>query len=291
VRGAARPAIELRPAREDEHVAIDAGVVANDPPSRGHNPMPLGNQLPYLGHLLEHGTILVAELDGRVAGFGASIDIGVAVHLADLFVAPDLHGRGIGGRLLPVLFGDRWPRTTYSSDDPRAMPLYIRAGLRPRWPNLFVHGDARALPPVGGLETVELGVDEVASIERRWSGLDRRRDYGFFVEAMPGGRGFVVRRGRRELAVGSSRQRLHGRGRALDRLVVAPDAEVVPATLAGIGFAADDDGRLAISIGGPHPVLPILIGAGFRLVDRDTFMSSTPGLLDPERTLVQTGIP
>ena len=29
---------------------------------------------------------------------------------------------------------DAWPRTTFASDDPRAMPLYLRAGMRPWWP-------------------------------------------------------------------------------------------------------------------------------------------------------------
>ena len=36
---------------------------------------------------------------------------------------------------------------------------------------------------------------------------------------------------------------------------------------------------------GPHPVLPILLDAGYRIVDRDTFCSSEPGWLDPERIL------
>jgi hypothetical protein len=33
------------------------------------------------------------------------------------------------------------------------------------------------------------------------------------------------------------------------------------------------------------------VDAGFRIFDRDTFMASEPGLIDPERTIVDPGIP
>jgi hypothetical protein len=36
---------------------------------------------------------------------------------------------------------------------------------------------------------------------------------------------------------------------------------------------------------GPHPALRALLEAGVRIVDRDTFMASRPGLVDPERLL------
>jgi hypothetical protein len=34
----------------------------------------------------------------------------------------------------------------------------------------------------------------------------------------------------------------------------------------------------------------VLLASGFRIRDRDTFMTSDPGLIDPARTLANTGI-
>jgi hypothetical protein len=36
---------------------------------------------------------------------------------------------------------------------------------------------------------------------------------------------------------------------------------------------------------GPHPALPVLLDAGFRVVDRDIFLATTPDFVDPERLL------
>ena len=33
-------------------------------------------------------------------------------------------------------------RTTFASEDPRALPLYIRAGMQPIWASLYLQGDA-----------------------------------------------------------------------------------------------------------------------------------------------------
>lgn len=59
-----------------------------------------GSDPAYLAYLLEHGTLLVAERDGSVRGFGATRLIGhgpAAVSmLCDLFVHPGTHGRGCG---------------------------------------------------------------------------------------------------------------------------------------------------------------------------------------------------
>src|SRR4051794_38224197 len=90
----------------------------------------------YTAHLRERGTLLVARMGGQVVGYGATVDIAGASLLADLFVDPARHGAGVGGALLGAL----WPvgprasaRFTFASHDPRAMSLYLRAGLIPWW--------------------------------------------------------------------------------------------------------------------------------------------------------------
>ena len=71
----------------------------------------------------------------------------VRVHLADLFVGPTPRP---GHRPAAARRGVRrrpWPRTTFASDDPRALPLYVRAGMPPLWPSLYVERPRDASEP------------------------------------------------------------------------------------------------------------------------------------------------
>ncbi len=43
-------------------------------------------------------------------------------------------------------------------------------------------------------------------------------------------------------------------------------------------------------VAGPSPVLPVLLAAGFRITDRDEFMASDPGLVDPARLVPNPGM-
>ena len=111
-----------------------------------------GSDPAYLAYLLEHGTLLVAERDGSVTGFGATRLIGqgpAAISmLCDLFIHPGTHGRGCGRAILSQL----WPgepgrdgprRMTFSSLHAHALPLYTRFGLDAWWPLLYLAGDVR----------------------------------------------------------------------------------------------------------------------------------------------------
>ena len=59
------------------------------------------------------------------------LDTGRARMLADLFVEPGRLGQGLGRPLLTALFEDAPVRATFASSDPRALPLYVRAGMTP----------------------------------------------------------------------------------------------------------------------------------------------------------------
>jgi hypothetical protein len=162
--------------------------------------------------------------------------------------------------------------------------------MMPLWPNLYVLGDARRIagPPlrVRGAEPAE-----AAAVETAWSGVDRGADYDRWAR-LQGGRPWIAEdAGGRLAAVGLDRRRRRGDGRWLIRLVVAPDADPIESMLAGIAASADDEGRIGTCLPGPSPVLRPLLEAGFRIVDRDTYMASEPGLLDPDRMIVDTGIP
>jgi hypothetical protein len=55
---------EIRRATESDLETIEAIMNANDTPPPGAAPVPVGAQLPYLRHLLDRGTVLVAEIEG-----------------------------------------------------------------------------------------------------------------------------------------------------------------------------------------------------------------------------------
>jgi GNAT superfamily N-acetyltransferase len=289
--GAQAPGDEatIRPATKDDIPTIDALLRAYDSPNATPRLEP-GAYHDYLDHLLSRGTAVVAETATGIVGFGASVDTGRAVHLADLFVDEGLLGHGLGRRLLEPLFPDGRPRTTFASDDPRAMNLYVGLGMIPLWPNFYVDGRPSRLPAALGVEVDDAETDEVAALELEWTGIDRAADYRIWG-ARAGHRPFVARAGGGIVAAGHSRRRHRGGGRWLDRLVPAPDVDSGPAVIAALRHAADGDEPVGACLIGPNPALrPLLVESGFRIVDRDTVMASDERLFDPRR-IYDTGIP
>src|SRR3954452_22848059 len=98
----------------------------------------------YLDHELERDALWVALDAGEVAGFAGVLVDGEVAHLADLFVRPDRLGSGVGSALLAAALPRDRTLVTFSSADPRALPLYVRAGMRPLAPLLYLTGSIRA---------------------------------------------------------------------------------------------------------------------------------------------------
>jgi GNAT superfamily N-acetyltransferase len=272
----------IRPATAADLAGIAAVLHANGEPMTG----PEGPGEGYLDHILGRGRMPVAELDGAIVGFGGSIRLGDAVMLTDLFVDPDRHEHGLGGALLAAALGGDTPRMTFSSADPRALSLYVRAGMRPWWPNLYLEAPAGAadLLLLAHDVTIEPAtLEETAASSLALTGVDRAADYAHYA-AMAGGAGFVVRQGRAIAAVGWGRPGAPV-GRTLHHAVIAHDADPVQAALGAIRAVTPDGGQFSGCVPGPHPVLPVLLEAGFRIADRDTFCASDPSWLDPVRIL------
>lgn len=283
---------ELRVATAGDLAAVRAIADAEEPPPRAEDGgFPEALDAYYL-HLITHGEVVIAEEDGAAVGFGATISSSRGVHLADLFVVRERQSGGIGRAILEALYAaDPWPRTTFSSDDPRALPLYVRFGMRPLWPNLYLSGDGRRLPePGSGLVVERVEAEQVAELERDWWGVDRPLEHRYWA-GQPANTPFVVRAGDgRPVAAGHARSLLRGGGRWINQFFVAPREEPRDATVAALRWSADADGRIGGCVPGPHPVVPTLIGAGFRVVDRDIYQASDTALIDPERVIVNTGI-
>ena len=244
---------------------------------------------PYVRHLIQAGRALVVDDGLRLLAFGATLSTGHGRHLSDLFVRADSLGRGIGRPLLDALYGDDWPRTTFASDDPRAMPIYIRAGMAPLWTCLYLQGSAGDLPTVEGEVTTQSAHSGwLAELERTWTGADRNVDHGFLAaqaEADP----FVVLDAGEVVAGGYGRARQIGTARVLDRLLIRPDREPIGPIIAALRRAARD-GDVRVTLPGPNPAVRPLLDAGFRLEDRDTYMASEPDLVDPARLVPNPGM-
>ena len=244
---------------------------------------------PYVRHLVAHHRAMVTEQDGAAIAFGATVDAGVAIHLADLFVVPDRLGEGIGRELLAALFDGAQRRTTFASDDPRALPLYVRAGMVPWWACISVEGATASLPPAPGfLETASADPARLAALELAWTGVDRSIDHAFWG-SQAAADSFVVSERGEAVAICHARARQVSPVRAIDRLLVRPGADPVPATLAALRRTGGG-GTVQALLQGPSPVLRVLLDAGFVVDDRDQYMASEPGLVDPARLIPNGGM-
>jgi GNAT superfamily N-acetyltransferase len=251
---------------------------------------------PYLHHLLAHHRVLVAEEADLVVGFGAVVDAGVADHLSDLFVRPDRLGHGVGGALLAALFDDprgRGERSTFASADPRALPIYVRAGLVPWWVSLYLEGETARLPIPPGLEIEGADAARLAALELAWTEADRSADHAFWA-SQAGADPFLVADASGPVAVGCARTAQASPIRALERLVIRPGVDPVGPVIAALrrtGSGPAGATRLVhATVPGPHPALRPLLEHGMRIVDRDQFMATAAGLVDPSRLLPSGGM-
>jgi len=103
-------------------------------------------------HLLKTDPKLawLAIEDGHPIGFSVGFVREELWFLADLFVLPEVHSKGVGGELLKrcLAGGDARGariRAVASSHDLGAQKLYIRAGMVPRFPLYGIDGAARGL--------------------------------------------------------------------------------------------------------------------------------------------------
>jgi GNAT superfamily N-acetyltransferase len=235
-----------------------------------------------LRHELDTGEMYVAERDGRILGFTALTTRGSIAYLSGLFVRRSEQLRHVGTTLLQqVLPRDARIRCTLASTDHRALALYIRAGMRPQWPNLCLRANAPASDarPQTDVTIVEGRADdpELVRWDAKISGRLRPEDHAFWVREQRAVPLWFQRQG---MVVGYGYVRL-GAG-----TIYSPEA----CTLGPIGARTPDAARacvlaavvwarahaavLRIDVPGPHPSLATLLDAHFRIRDVETFMSA-----------------
>jgi GNAT superfamily N-acetyltransferase len=288
----ARSAYSVRPATEDDLFAAFSVRWANDHPDK---PVPEDREG---WHSLEHGLktgrlgIAVAAEGAVTVGVAGSVERGGVTMLGDLFVHPEWHGRGIGTALLELVMpSDAWPRHTFSSSHPNALPIYVRAGMVPRWTLLYVRGDPAGLReelrPPEDVVAEPAEPEALADLDRAWTGVWRPEDHEYAAH-FDQAKALVVRRGAEPIAFGYAG---HAPTTPRERLFIGPVmAGTVDDASVGVGAILDDVARtgvaaVEIAIPGPHPALVPLIRAGFRIADRDLYVASQEGLIDPGRRI------
>ncbi|MFL5686761.1 MAG: GNAT family N-acetyltransferase [Chloroflexota bacterium] len=279
----------VRPATRADLAAITAILEANDEPVT----WPGVDRAPYVEHLLSRPglRLVVGELDGTVAGIAGSIAFGRPDRrfLTDLYVDPRRQSQGLGRRMLDAAMEGATERMTFSSSDRRALAAYIRNGMRPWWPLLYLEVDVARLPAaISGEEARSADVAGTARLSRAWTGIDRTDDFAHYA-SLPDAVGFIVTIDGQHAAVGWACREIAEPGRWLNHATIAPDADPVRAAF-GILRAAGSGGRIGAAVPGPHPAVPHLLDAGVRIGGTDTFCATDRDLLDARPIFPSPGL-
>jgi GNAT superfamily N-acetyltransferase len=277
--------VRVRSATEGDFAAIAAVTIAT-----GQHDDWGGTNPDYLGHLLCTGRVVVAELAGKVAAFGAVRQIGsgddAISMLCDLFVDPTAQGRGCGRAMLTDLWARARHKMTFSSLHPNAVPLYTSFGLDAWWPLLYLHGETARLPLINEWAVERATAGPVARHELSWTGADRLADHEAFA-ARPGGESVLVSRDDEVVAAGTVVNT--GPDRGIVHFVVSPAADDRAAAAAVLLTLAQLEGPESevahVCLPAPHPAVRALLAAGWRFDEFDLFMATGPGLIDPRRTV------
>jgi ribosomal protein S18 acetylase RimI-like enzyme len=250
----------------------------------GDEPHPPRGPWPWLAHELATGQLLLAERDRTPIGFAGTITRSGIAFLADCFVRADAQSSGVGRRLLDrLLAGEGETRCTVSSSDPRAQALYIRAGMRPRWPNFILDGQTYTLGtlPADRVESVEATTDDPQLIE--WDaaigGRRRPEEHRYWVaqhQAVP----LWFRRGGQTIGYGYAQLHSPELLWRPDTLRLGPigaqnQADALACLGAAVSWAKQRAPAINISVPGPHAALAALLEARFRISYVEVFLCSS----------------
>jgi GNAT superfamily N-acetyltransferase len=209
----------------------------------------------YVAAVADAGRFVVAADGDALVGFAGVVHRAAVAFLTDLFVLPSGQGRGAGSALLRTVWDGTSERATSSSTNAVALTSYVRWGLVPAWPLLYleVAGEARPWP------------DDVARSSRFPA------DLGWPV---PSDDLLVLDVGRTAGAVLAH----DTRGAAVLRAEVegTSDFELL---LRAARAAAGADGVARLQVPGAHQGLDAAMVAGAVVVDTDVWCA-TPGAID-----------
>jgi hypothetical protein len=247
----------------------------NPPP-----PHPLG----WLAHALATGQMYVADADGVLLGYAARIVRASVAYLTDLFVRAERQSDHIGTALLEITMppGEQFVQCTMSSTDPRAQSLYIRSGMRPRWPNFWLRGMSATLGalPTSDIRVVEAARDdpEFVVCDTRISGRRRPEDFAYWLtetRAVP----LWLERDGAQVGYAVVQRRSDASIWYPDGFTVGPvgaqsEEDAAECVLAAVAWACARASVVRVAVPGPHRALKPLLDARFRINYVETFCSA-----------------
>ena len=229
----------------------------------------------------------VAECEGKVVAFAATIVRGNTHFLSMFWALPNLQSKGIGRRVLQRAFTRPNPpagavRCVYASLDPRAQVLYLKFGMRPRGMFYMVRGKPTRSPrPPRPVELVQVGevgktsremLEIAARFDRAFRGTRRDADLRWIM-TLPGARFFTAHR--RGETVGYAV--LNERGR------VGPAGVLDPRDSPGLAWAIKETVRgmgaeslFVVVPGVNHGALEVFFRAGLRTEFFGAWMAERP---------------
>ena len=262
-------------------------------------PPPPGEVPSDLYHTLETGTVYVAEQDSTILAFAASITRGSVTYLTDLFVRPGQQSARLGQTLLGyVLPQNNTVRCTFSSSDPRALALYIRSGMQPRWPHLCLRltGPLRDNPSNTDIEIHEGQADDPAFVQwdSQVSGRLRPADHTHWLHHQHTAPLWFTRQGNK---IGYAYVRLgegtiwYPQAGILGPIGVKSLEDATACVLAAVNWARNHAGAdvLLINVPGPHPALAPLLNTGFHITYVETFLSTATSPFLDARCYISSG--
>lgn len=120
-----------------ERMNVTAITGSNDPAVRGEM---WARRQPLFDHLARTAyQFWIAEQDGRAIGYARSILREDVLELTEFFIAPNAQSAGVGGELLKRAFpaGVGTHRLIVATLDTRAQVRYLKAGVLPRFPEIY----------------------------------------------------------------------------------------------------------------------------------------------------------
>ena len=263
----------------------------------GAEPLP---PQPLAAHELRTGRLVVAEIDGSIAGFGATLTRSGVLYLADLFVAPQHQSRGVGRQLTHALCGrHRGPLFTFSSADRRARLLYEQFDMRAVEPYHYLEGCVDTLRPWGtDVELFEASGAEMLALDGDLTRRDRAVDIAYASDL-----GVTWHLAfRRRVCVGAVAtvaptwwNPWHPRAARLGPVMAHDPADIsaivsaaLSVTLSTADVTSADGVRpdvVSFFVPSGLNALPALLGAGFEIVDTDQLRASDETIIDRSRYL------
>lgn len=235
---------------------------------------------PWFDHLLRTGTLVVAETRGAVVGFAGARRLGSVTSLTDCFVRPATQSAGVGRRLVEAVVAPGTPAVTLASPDPRAVSLYVRAGMLPRWPAYYLEGASAGVEaPAGVRAYLDAACHPfLASTAEALSWVDPLVALTVHRAAGQIGAALVTTMG--------FRPRHPGHATVLATVSTSPGDAVAVVAAALVWMRAAGASAVGLQVPGPHPALARLLDAGLRIVDADMCCATGPTPDPARRTMM-----